>query len=284
MGNIRSSADQCLPSLTIVGTSIAKTRVSQTSIAKMSSITSMSNTSIPGVGGSSIRSVSGDNSSIVGMSGSVGVMEGESMSNLANGISISISFSLSLAIVSSISRGSIGSSGDYSNIVGMSGSNGVMDGESSSDLSDSVSISIGISFGFSLTLAVVSSISVSKTGVSADSRGSNNTGVSIGSGSSNNLVGIAKVSNTSISKMPNTSISKMSNTSISNMSSIGTVANGTESADNTVRIVNTSHNTPVGESSCYLSNSVGISLSFDSGHAQKDKCKSSHLGFAEHPC
>merc|ERR1712123_247498 len=172
-------------------------------------------------------------------------------------------------MVSSISRGSIGGSGDYSNIVDMSGSNGVMDGESSSNLSDSVSISIRISFCLSLTLAVVSGISVSESGVS------------IGSGSSNNLFGIAKVSNTSISKMSNTSISKMSNTSISNMSSIGTVANGTESADNTVRIVNTSHNTTVGESSCNLANSVGISLSFDSGHAQKDKCKSSHLGFAE---
>merc|ERR1711892_1230489 len=144
-----------------------------------------------------------------------------------------------------------------------------MDGESSSDLSDSVSISIGISFGLSLTLAVVSGISVSKSGVSVNSRGSNNTGVSIGSGSSNNLVGITK----------------MSDTCISNMSSIGTVANSTESADNTVRIVNTSHNTTVGESSGNLSNSVGISLSlslsFDSGHAQKDKCKSSHFGCAE---
>merc|ERR1711892_1136205 len=105
-----------------------------------------------------------------------------------------------------------------------------MDGESSSDLSDSVSISIGISLCLSLTLAVVSGISVSKSGVSVDSRGGNNTGVSIGSGSSNNLVGITKVSNTGIS----------------NMSSIGTVANGTESADNTVRIINTSHNTTVG--------------------------------------
>merc|ERR1712123_224581 len=172
-------------------------------------------------------------------------------------------------MVSSISRSSIGGSGDYSNIVGMSGSNGVMDGESSSDLSDSISISVRVSFCLSLTLAVVSGISVSKTGVSADSRGSYNTGVSIGSRSSDNLV----------------SITKMSNTSISNVSSIGTVANSTESADNTVRIVNTSHNTTVGESSGNLSNSVGISLSlslsFDSGHAQKDKCKSSHLGRAE---
>merc|ERR1711892_1239505 len=105
MGNIQSSAYQCVPSLTIVGTSIAKTGVSKTSIAKMSSITSMSNTSIPGVGGSSIRSVSGDNSSIVAMPGSVGVMEGESSMDLTDGISISISFSfsLTLAIVSSIS-------------------------------------------------------------------------------------------------------------------------------------------------------------------------------------
>merc|ERR1711892_300906 len=167
----------------------------------------------------------------------------------------------------------------------MSGSNGVMDGESSSDLSDSISISVRVSFCLSLTLAVVPGISVSKTGVSADSRGSYNTGVSIGSRSSDNLVGITKMSNTSITKMSNTSISKMSNTSISNVSSIGTVANSTESADNTVRIVYTSHHTTVGESSCNLANSVGISLSlslsFDSGHAQKDKCKSSHLGLAE---
>merc|ERR1740137_413479 len=91
MGNIQSFANKCLPSLTVVGTSIAKTRVSQTSIAKMSSITSMSNTSISGVGGSSIRSVSGDNSSIVAMSGSVGVMEGESSMNLTDGVSISFS-------------------------------------------------------------------------------------------------------------------------------------------------------------------------------------------------
>merc|ERR1711892_545114 len=105
-----------------------------------------------------------------------------------------------------------------------------MDGESSSDLSDSVSISIGISFGLSLTLAVVS--------------------------------GISKVSNTSMS-----SISKMSNTSISKMSNTG--------------VSNTSYNTTVGESSCDLANSVGISLTvgFDSGHAQKDKCKSSHLDY-----
>merc|ERR1712123_129322 len=143
----------------------------------------------------------------------------------------------------------------------MSGSNGVMDGETSSDLSDSVSISIRISFCLSLTLAVVSGISVSKSGVSADSRGSDNTGVSIGSGSSNNLVGITKMSNTSITKMSNTSIAKVSNTSISNVSSIGTVANSTESANNTVRIVNTSHNIAVSEPSCNLANSVGISLS-----------------------
>merc|ERR1711892_758261 len=133
----------------------------------------------------------------------------------------------SIWTVSSISRGSIGGSGDYSNIVGMSGSNGVMDGESSSDLSDSVSISIRVSFCLSLTLAVVSGISVSKTGVSVDSRGSNNTGVSIGSGSSTNLVGISKMSNTSISKMSNPGVS------------------------------NTSYNTTVGESSCDLANSVG---------------------------
>ena len=87
-----------------------------------------------------------------------------------------------------------------------------------------------------------------------DGRRSNNTGVSIGSGGSNNLV----------------SISKMSNTSISNMASIGTVANGTKSANNTVRIVNTSYNTAIGESRCNLADGVGITVSFDSGEGQKD--------------
>ena len=116
-----------------------------------------------------------------------------------------------------------------------------------------------------------------------DGRRSNSTRVSVGSRGSNDLV----------------SISKMSNTSVSNMASIGTVTNGTKSANNTVRIVNTSYNTAIGESRCNLANSVGITVSFDSGEGQKDlgerklqfpnlnqgdetyKCKSSHLDLAE---
>ena len=85
-------------------------------------------------------------------------------------------------------------------------------------------------------------------------RRSNNTGVSIGSGGSNNLV----------------SISKMSNTSTSNMTCISMVANGTKSANNTVGIVNTSYNTAIGESRCNLADGVGITVSFDSGEGQKD--------------
>merc|ERR1712123_409647 len=84
-------------------TGIAKTRVSKTSIAKMSSITKMSNTSIPGIGGGSVCGT-GDYSNIVRMAGSIGVSNRKTMGNLANSVSIRVSISLTLAIVSSISQ------------------------------------------------------------------------------------------------------------------------------------------------------------------------------------
>merc|ERR1712183_1255300 len=60
-------------------------------------------------------------------------------------------------------------------------------------------------------------ISVGRGGVSMDSRG-----VTVGRGSSNHMVGIPK------------------------MSGIGTVANGPDTTNNTVRVVNTSYNTTMG--------------------------------------
>merc|ERR1712055_810349 len=112
---------------------------------------------------------SGYNSNIVGVSSSIGIVDGETSSDLSNGVSISIRVSLTLAIVvSSISmngwggismntrvsigsmgigrssigsvsvvdRGGVGGSGHNSNIVGVSSSIGIVDGESSSDLSN----------------------------------------------------------------------------------------------------------------------------------------------------
>merc|ERR1712168_894602 len=171
----------CLP---VVSTSIAKTSISQTSIAKMSSISSIGRSSIGsvsvvdrgGVGGS------GHNTNIVRVSGSIGIVDRESSSDLSNGVSISIRVSLTLAIVVSrvsmdgwgsismntrvsicsmgigrssiggisvVDRGGVGGSGHNSNIVGVSSSIGIVDGESSSDLSNGVGISIRVS----LTLA-----------------------------------------------------------------------------------------------------------------------------------
>merc|ERR1711970_331692 len=154
---------------------------------------------------------------------------------------------------------SIGGSSYNSNIVGMSSGISVSNWESSSDLSDGVSISFRL--GLSLTLSiVVPGISVGRGGVSMDSRG-----VTVGRGSSNHMVGIAK----------------MSNTSIPNMSSIGTVADGPDTTNNTVRVVNTSYNTTMGESRCDLTNGVGVTVSIDGGNGQKDKCESSHLDMAE---
>merc|ERR1711970_1019771 len=154
---------------------------------------------------------------------------------------------------------SIGGSSYNSNIVGMSSGISVSNWESSSDLSDGVSISLRLSL--SLTLSIeVPGISVGRGGVSMDSRG-----VTVGRGSSNHMVGIAK----------------MSNTSIPNMSGIGTVADGPDTNNNTVRVVNTSYNTTMGESRCDLTNGVGVTVSIDSSNGQKDKCESSHLDMAE---
>merc|ERR1711970_741209 len=156
---------------------------------------------------------------------------------------------------------SIGGSSYNSNIVGMSSGISVSNWESSSDLSDGVSISISLRLSLSLTLSVVvPSISVGRGGVSMDRRG-----VTVGRGSSNHMVGIAK----------------MSNTSIPNMSGIGTVADGPDTTNNTVRVVNTSYNTTMGESRCDLTNGVGVTVSIDGGNGQKDKCESFHLDMAE---
>merc|ERR1719400_2100572 len=130
-----------------------------------SSIGSVSVVDGGGVGGSSY------NSNIVWVSSSIGIVDGETSSDLANGVGISIRVSLTLAVVvSSISmngwgsismntrvsigsmgigrssigsvsvvdRGGVGGSGHNSNIVGVSSSIGIVDGESSSDLSNGV--------------------------------------------------------------------------------------------------------------------------------------------------
>merc|ERR1712168_977917 len=286
----------CLP---VVSTSIAKTSVSQTSIAKMSSISSIGRSSIGsvsmvdrgGVGGS------GHNSNIVGVSSSIGIVDWETSCNLSNGVGISIrvSFGLTLAIVvsrvsmdgwgsismntrvsigsmgigrssigsvSMVDRGRVGGSGHNSNIVGVSSSIRIVDGETSSNLSNSVGISIRVS----LTLAIVVS------GVSVDRCGGKNAGVH--GGSSNYFRVSSRGSNNMVS------VSEVSNTSISNMSSIGTVTNSSNTTDNTIRVINTSYYTSIGQARCNLSNGVGVTVSMD-GSSQKDKCKSSHLDIAE---
>merc|ERR1712168_1098105 len=113
----------------------------------------------------------------------------------------------SIGSVSVVDWSRVGGSGHNSNIVGVSSSIGIVDGESSSDLSNGVGISIRVS----LTLAIEVS------GVSVDRCGGKNTGVDRGSSN------YSRVSSRSSNNM--VSVSKVSNTSISNMSSIGTVAN-----------------------------------------------------------
>merc|ERR1719187_2926246 len=163
----------------------------------------------------------------------------------------------SIGSVSVVGRGGVGGSGHNTNIVGVSSSIGIVDGKTSSNLSNGVSISIRVS----ITLAiVVSSISV-------DSCGGNNTGVHgrssnnsrVSSRSSNNMVSVSKVSNTSI----------------------GTVTNSSYTTNNTIRIVNTSYYSSMGKARCNLSDSVGVTVSNHGGSGQKDKCKSSHLDIAE---
>merc|ERR1719369_1904966 len=169
----------------------------------------------------------------------------------------------SIGSVSVVDRGGVGGSGHNSNIVGVSSSIGIVDGESSSDLSNGVSISIRVSLALAI---VVSSISV-------DSCGGNNTGVH--GWSSNN----SRVSSRSSNNM--VSVTKVSNTSIANMSSIGTVTNSSYTTDNSIRIVNTSYYSSMGKARCNLSNCVGVTVSNHGSSGQKDKCKSSHLDIAE---
>merc|ERR1719187_2188238 len=98
----------------------------------------------------------------------------------------------SIGGVSSVDRSRVAC--HNSNIVGVSSSIGIVDWESSSDLTDGVSISIRVSL--SLTLAIeVSGVSVDgggwdNTGVNRGSR--NNSGV--GSGGSNNMVSVVNTS------------------------------------------------------------------------------------------
>merc|ERR1712168_925391 len=253
-----------------------------------------------GIGRSSIGSVSvvdwsrvggsSHNSNIVEVSSSIGIVDGESSSDLSNGVSISIRVSLTLAIVVSrvsvdgwgsismntrvsigsmgigrssigsvsvVDRGGVGGSSHNSDIVGVSSSIGIVDGESSGYLSNCVGISIRIS----LTLAIV----VSR--VSVDRCGGKNAGVHRGSSN------YSRVSSRSSNNM--VSVSKVSNTSISNMSSIGTVANSSNTTDNTIRVINTSYYSSIGQARCNLSNGVGVTVTTYGSSGQKDKCKSS---------
>merc|ERR1740128_725332 len=165
----------------------------------------------------------------------------------------------------------------------MAGSVGISNRKSMSNLADSVSIRVSLS----LTLAIVSSISISKASIA------------IGNWGSNSMSSIAKMSNTSISgisrggvsgtgdysnivrmagsvgisdrkSMGNLAdsvsirvslsltlavVSSISQTTISisnrggySMSSIGTVTNGTKSLHKTIAIVHTSYNTAIGVS------------------------------------
>merc|ERR1712013_379164 len=132
----------------------------------------------------------------------------------------------SIGSVSVVDRGRVGCSSHNTNIVGVSSSIGVVDGEPSSNLSN------GVGIGLRFTLAIV------VPSISMDRCGRNNAGVD--GRSSNN----SRVSSRSSHYM--VSISEVSNTSISNMSSIGTVTNSSNTTDNTIRVVNTSYYTTMG--------------------------------------
>merc|ERR1711942_659419 len=103
------------------------------------------------------------------MSSSIGIVDGEPSSNLSNGVGISIRVSLTLAIVvSSISMDGWGSISMNSRVsIGSMGvgssSIGIVDGETSSNLSNGVGISIRFSLSFTLAI-VVSSISMDRCG------------------------------------------------------------------------------------------------------------------------
>merc|ERR1711936_955036 len=197
-----------------------------------------------------------DYSNIVRMSSGISISNWKSSSYLSNGVGLRICFSFTLAIVSSISivsigsrssdsmtsiskmssidRGRVGCTSDYSNIVRMSSGISISNWKSSSYLSNCVCLRICFSF----TLAVVSSISI----------------VSIGC-----------------------CITKM--TSISSVHT--TVTKSFDTTHKTMAIINTSYNTSRGVSSCNLANSVGITVSIDSSQGQEDCDKSSHDDLAE---
>merc|ERR1711970_958425 len=84
--------------------------------------------------------------------------------------------------------------------------------------------------------------------------------VSICSRSSNSMTSIAKVS----------SITKVASIHSS------TITKSTYTTHQTVAIVNTSYNTSIGVSSCYLANGIGITVGMDSSKRQDDQDKSSH--------
>merc|ERR1719228_1981236 len=54
------------------------------------------------------------------------------------------------------------------------------------------------------------------------------------------------------------------------------ITKSTNTTHQTMAIIDTSYNTSVGVSSCYLANGVGITVSIDSSKRQDDKDKSSH--------
>ena len=158
----------------------------------------------------------GQHSNIVGVASGVGVVDREAGSHLAQGVGIGLS--LSLAVVSSmnsrvggvavVSIDSMADTSHNSDIVGVASSIGVVGGESSINLAQSVGISL------SLPLAVESSVVNSRDGgIGVDSRG---------------------------------------------MGVDSSVANGANSRDEAMAIVNTSDDTAIGGSMGDLTHGVGV--------------------------
>merc|ERR1712045_31085 len=177
----------------------------------------------------------GQHSNIVGVASGVGVVDRKASSHLTQGVGISLS--LSLAVVSSMNSrvggvavvSAIDSMADTSynsDIVGASSSVGVVDRESSSNLANSVGISL------SLPLAVVSSM--------VNSRDSS---IGVDSGS---------------------------------MGIDSSVANGTNSRDEAMAVVNTSDDTAIGGTMGDLTHSVGVTAG--AGNEGKNKGKGFHVG------
>merc|ERR1712045_11114 len=175
----------------------------------------------------------GQHSNIVGVASGVGVVNREAGSNLAQGVGIGLSLSLTIvavvnsrvggvAVVSAID--SMADTSYNSDIVGASSSIGVVDRESSSNLANSVGISL------SLPLAIVSSVVHSRVG-----------GVGVDSG------GIDS-----------------------------SVANGTNSRDEAMAVVNTSDDTAIGGTMGNLTHSVGVTAG--AGNEGKNKGKGFHVG------